>query len=86
LTEGVFCLQKDQQMLKEVVDVLLIRSKFSTPTCFGKWLPSSGGRECLIGYSNNLLCYGSVRIMTRPVWPVVDDGSTIKRCICNLVV
>jgi hypothetical protein len=28
-------LQKDQKMLKEVVDVLLIYSKFSTPTCFG---------------------------------------------------
>jgi hypothetical protein len=34
-------LQKDQQMLKEVVDVLLILSKFTTPTCFGIWLPSS---------------------------------------------
>jgi hypothetical protein len=28
-------LKKDQQMLKEAVDVLLIRSKFSTPTYFG---------------------------------------------------
>jgi hypothetical protein len=35
-------LQKDQQMLKEVVDVLLIRSKFSTLTYFGICLPSSG--------------------------------------------
>jgi hypothetical protein len=42
-----------------------------TPTCFGIWLPSSRGRECLISYSSNVLCYGSVRIMTRPVWPVV---------------
>jgi hypothetical protein len=33
---------KHQQMLKEVVDFLLTRSKFSTPTCFGIWLPSSG--------------------------------------------
>jgi hypothetical protein len=41
-------LQKDQQMLKEVVDFLLICSKFSTPTCFGIFSPSSGGRECLI--------------------------------------
>jgi hypothetical protein len=32
-------LQKDQQMLKEVVDVLLTRSKFFTPTYFGIWLP-----------------------------------------------
>jgi hypothetical protein len=60
-----------QQMLKEVVDVLLIRSKFPTPTCFGIWLPSLGGRECLINYSSNVLCYGRVRIMIRPVWPVV---------------
>jgi hypothetical protein len=60
-------------MLKEVVDVLLIRSKFSTPTCFGMWLPSSGSRECLISYSSNVLCYGRVRIMTRPVWPVVVE-------------
>jgi hypothetical protein len=67
----VINLQKDQQMLKELVDVLLIRSKFSTPTCFGIWLPSSGGRECLISYSSNVLCYGRERIMTRPVWPVV---------------
>jgi hypothetical protein len=52
-------------MLKEVVDFLLIRSKFSTPTCFGIWLPSSGGRECLISYSINVLCYRHVRIMTR---------------------
>jgi hypothetical protein len=47
-------LQKDQQMLKEAVDVLLIRSKFSTPTFFGVWLPSSGSHECLINYSSNL--------------------------------
>jgi hypothetical protein len=29
---ATICLQKDQQMLKKVMDVLLIRSKFSTPT------------------------------------------------------
>jgi hypothetical protein len=44
-------------MLKEVVDVLLIRSKFSTLRCFG------------ISYSSNVLCYGRVR----PVWPVVVE-------------
>jgi hypothetical protein len=54
-------LQKDQQMIKEMVDVLLIRSKFSTPTCFGIWLPFSGGRECLISYSSNVLCYETCR-------------------------
>jgi hypothetical protein len=47
------CLQKDQQMLREVVDVLLMRSKYFTTTCFGIWLPSAGGRECLISYSSN---------------------------------
>jgi hypothetical protein len=30
----IYRLQKDQQILKEVVDVLLIPSKFSTPTFF----------------------------------------------------
>jgi hypothetical protein len=29
--------------------LLLIRSN-STPTCFGIWLPSVGGRECLVTY------------------------------------
>jgi hypothetical protein len=60
-------------LLKEVVDVLLVRSKFSTPTCFGIWLPSSGGRECLISYSSNVLCYGHVQAMTHPVWSVVVE-------------
>jgi hypothetical protein len=55
-------------MLKEVVDVFF---NFPTPTCFGIWLSSSEGRGCLISYSSNVLCYGRVRIMTRPVWPVV---------------
>jgi hypothetical protein len=49
------------------VNFLLIRTKFSTSTCFGIWLPSSGGREFLISYLSNVLCYGCVRIMTRPV-------------------
>jgi hypothetical protein len=38
--------------VKELVD-LLIYSRF-TPTCFGKWLSSSGGRRCLRSYSNNI--------------------------------
>jgi hypothetical protein len=54
------------------VPVLLIRSKCFTATCFGIYLTSSGGREYLIIYSSNVLCYGLVRIMTRPVWPVVE--------------
>jgi hypothetical protein len=55
--------------------------QISTPTCFGIWLPSSGGRECPLSYSSNVLCYGRVRIMTRPLWPVArhsrptEDGN-----------
>jgi hypothetical protein len=48
------------------VDFLLIRSKFSTLTCFGTWLPSSGGRECLIRCPGKVLCCGRVRVMIRP--------------------
>src|SRR5215471_15704617 len=59
-------------MLKKGVDFLLYVPNF-TRTCFGIWLPSSGGRECLISYSSNVLCYGRVRIMTRPVWPVAVE-------------
>jgi hypothetical protein len=32
--------------------------KFFTPTCFGKWLPSSGNRRCLISYSSNVCFVG----------------------------
>jgi hypothetical protein len=46
---------------------LLIRSKFSTPTCFGVWLPFSGGRECLISYSSKFCVMGLCRLR---VWPV----------------
>jgi hypothetical protein len=52
------------------VDFYQYVPNFPTPTCFGIWLPSSGGRECLISDSSNVLCYGRVRTMTRPVWPV----------------
>jgi hypothetical protein len=51
--------------------VLIIRSNYFAQTCFGIYLPSSGGREYLISYSSDALCYGRVRIMIRPVWPVV---------------
>jgi hypothetical protein len=30
----------------------------STLTCFSKWLPSSGGRRCLISYSSNVCIVG----------------------------
>jgi hypothetical protein len=41
---------------------LLIRSKFSTPIFFGIWLPSSGGRECLISHTahNTEHCFSSL--------------------------
>src|SRR5215510_13150596 len=29
-----------------------------TPTCFGKWLPSSGDRRCLRSYSSNICFVG----------------------------
>jgi hypothetical protein len=37
----------DQQNASRSQWVLSMYSKF-TPTCFGKWLPSSGGRRCLL--------------------------------------
>jgi hypothetical protein len=38
--------------VKELVS-LLMYSRF-TPTCFGKWLPSSGGRRCVRSYSSSV--------------------------------
>jgi hypothetical protein len=46
--------------------LLLIRSS-SIPTCFGIWLLSSWGLECLISYLSVVLCNGRVRIMTGPL-------------------
>jgi hypothetical protein len=40
---------------------LLMYSRF-TPTCFGKWLPSSGGRRCLRSYSINICVVGVYRL------------------------
>jgi hypothetical protein len=73
-------------MLCEVVDffILLIRSN-STPTCFGIWLPSSGGRECLISYPSGVLCNGSVRIVTGPVWSVVAVFGGTGHCFTGNV-
>jgi hypothetical protein len=73
------CLDSTTTGHTDRVNVLLIRSKFSTPTCFCIWLPSSEDRECLISYSSNVLCYGRVRIMTRPVWPVVGPRPRATR-------
>jgi hypothetical protein len=83
ITHNRFLFVKRPTNSQGSIGFLLIRSKFSTPTCFGKWLPSSRGRERLISYSSNVLCYWRVRIMTRPVWPVVERyykmlGSTIQ--------
>jgi hypothetical protein len=33
-----------------------------TPTCFGKWLPPSGDRRCLISYSSNFCVVGVHRL------------------------
>jgi hypothetical protein len=71
-------------MVKEAVDFYQYVPNLSTPTCFGIWLPSSGGRKCLISYSSNVLCYGRVQIMTRPVWPAVVEYnvSSYVCCVC----
>jgi hypothetical protein len=64
-------------MLKEVVDFLLTRSKFFYPDMFRHMVAFSGGRECLISYSSNVMCYvrphatttghtGQVTVRTRP--------------------
>jgi hypothetical protein len=37
--------------------ILLMYSKF-TPTCFGKWLPSSEGCRCLRNYSSSVCIVG----------------------------
>jgi hypothetical protein len=50
------------------------------------WLPSSGGRECLINYSSNVLCYGRVRILIRPVWPFVVAETCRDRKIWNVLI
>jgi hypothetical protein len=55
-----------------------------TPTCFDIWFPSSGGRECLISYSSNVLCYGRVRIMTLPVWSVAVYSDMFRHMITIL--
>jgi hypothetical protein len=47
----------DQQNASRSQWILLIYSKF-TPTCFGKWLPSSGGRRCLGSYSSSVCIVG----------------------------
>jgi hypothetical protein len=44
-------------MLKEVVDFYYCVPS-STQTCFDKWLPSSGGRSCLISYSSEVCVVG----------------------------
>jgi hypothetical protein len=37
-------------------------SKF-TPTCFGKWVPSSGGHRCLRSYSSSVRIVGADEYM-----------------------
>jgi hypothetical protein len=52
--------------VKEIVD-LLMYSRFTT--CFGKWLPSSGGRRYLRSYSSRVC-----------MWTYTDyDPSSVAR-------
>jgi hypothetical protein len=60
---------------------LLIYSRF-TPTCFGKWLPSSTGRRCLRRYSSNIcvvVVYG-LRFVhcSQLLWNVILQRSMIQ--------
>jgi hypothetical protein len=59
-------------MLKEVVGFYSYVPKFYADM-FRHMVVILRGRECLISYSGNVLCYGRVRIMPRPVWPVVVE-------------
>jgi hypothetical protein len=47
----------DKQNASRSQRMLLMYSKF-TPTCFGKWLPSSGGRSYLRSYSSSVCIVG----------------------------
>jgi hypothetical protein len=50
--------------------VLLIYSKFN-PTCFGKWLPSSGGYRCPRNYSSNVCVVSAYGLQSvQPHWTV----------------
>jgi hypothetical protein len=59
-----------------------------TPTCFGKWLPSLGGRRCLISYSSsvyNTLLLVLVFSRWAGFWqepePSQVTGMALARCI-----
>jgi hypothetical protein len=56
-------------MLEEVVDFLLIRSKFY-PDMFQRMVAILVGHEFPISYPSCVLTYGRVWIMTSPVWPL----------------
>jgi hypothetical protein len=44
-----------------------------TSTCFGKLLPSSGGRDFLRSYSSSLYCgCTNIWLTARPEWSVVE--------------
>jgi hypothetical protein len=58
-------------MLKEVVDFYKWVPNY-TPTCFGKWLPSSG---CLLSYSSNALRLGVAYTDHDPSRVATRDGS-----------
>jgi hypothetical protein len=67
--------------VNELVD-LFMYSRF-TPTCFGKWLPSSGGRRCLRSYSSSVcivvvyrLRSIRIRIAILPYTPTIQTENT----------
>jgi hypothetical protein len=49
----ILLFQNEQQVHQEASGFYSSVPNF-TPTCFGKWLSSSGGRRCLINYSSSV--------------------------------
>jgi hypothetical protein len=68
--------------VKELVDLFLY-SKF-TPPCFGKWLPCSGGRRCLISYSSNNCDVGVYGLHSVQCGQLSFHGIRIKNVWVNL--
>jgi hypothetical protein len=72
-------LLENDRCVKELVDLLLY-SKV-TPTCFGKWLPSSGGRRCLISYSISdciVGVYGLRSVQCGQLWNVTFHDKWLR--------
>jgi hypothetical protein len=60
--------------VKKLVD-LLMYYRF-TPTCFGKWLPSSGNRRCLKSHSSNICVVGVYGLLLVYSWIHSTTGHT----------